>query len=148
MAYALISNGIKDILVAQGVGVFKPDAALTDWNIVISRFDKVPNRMIVILDTAGPPPEPGLDINYPGIQVAVRGEPNGYVDTMTKCMQIRDVLLGRPSETVNGDVWASITMSSDIIPLGYDENERPQFTLNFQLIVHQGDLTNSHRDAS
>jgi Bacteriophage minor capsid protein len=145
---ALISEGIKDILVSAGIGVFQPSAGSNDWHIIISRIKPNPDKMIVIYDTAGLPPEPGLDINYPGIQIVVRGMPNGYKDTSVKSKRIKDEFLGMPKTTVNGDIWASVTMTSDIIWLGYDENERPSFSLNFQLIVHQGDLANSHREAT
>lgn len=139
------SEGIKDILVEDGIGVFASESSSV-WAIRISRMKDKPNKMICIYDTLGYPPEPGLDINYPGIQIVVRGEPDGYRDTWAKCARIRDSLLGRPSETRNGDVWASVTMSSDIVWLGYDDNERPTFSMNFLLILHQGDLTNSHRE--
>jgi hypothetical protein len=142
---SLPSDGIKDILVESSIGVFAPYATLSDWYIGIGRQIDKPNRMITIYDTSGLPPEPGMDINYPGIQIVVRSEPNGYKDGHQKARDIRDALLGRPSETRNGDIFASITMTSDVIPLGVDANERYEFALNFQLIVHQGDLSNSHR---
>lgn len=145
------SEGIKDILVENSIGVFQPNAALTDWVIAISRMrdgDGTPNKMIVIYDTAGYAPEPGLDINYPSIQIVVRGEPNGYVDTYKKAQQIKNVLLGRLSEDRGGDKWAGITMPSDIIPMGYDDNERPELVMNFDLIIHQGDLSNTPRKDS
>lgn len=145
---ALVSEGIKDLLVTASIGVFQPNASPTDWTIVISRMRPYPNKMISIYDQGGLPPEPGLDINYPAIQIVVRGEPDGYKDAHTKARRIRDELLGMPSTTVNGDIWASVTMSSDILFVGYDDNERPLISLNFQLIIHQGDLTNSHRDAT
>lgn len=142
---ALISEGIKDILVESGVGIFQPDAVDTDWVIVISRQRDKPNKMITIMDTGGFAPEPGLDINYPTIQIIVRGEPDAYVDAHAKCRQIKRFLLGRWSEVRNGDIWASIVMPNDILPLGYDGNERPEFSMNFNLIVHQGDLVDSRR---
>lgn len=145
---SLISEGIKDILESAGIGVFQPNAGDNDWHILISRGKPKPDRMIVIYDTSGMAPEPGLDINYPGIQITVRGLPNEYKDLHAKARRIKDELLGMPNTVINGDVWASITMTSDIISLGYDENERPQVAMNFQLIVHQGDLTNSHREAT
>jgi len=145
---SLPSEGVKDILVEDGIGVFQPNAVAGNWVIMISRMrdgDETPNKVIAVYDTGGLAPEPGLDINYPTIQIVVRGEPDGYVDAHKKCRDIRDSLLGRPSEVRGGDTWASVTMPHDIIPLGYDDNERPEFSMNFQLIIHQGDLTNSHR---
>lgn len=145
MSSALISEGIRDILVTSGIGIFEPDYVDTGWCISISRMRDKPNAMIAIYDHGGQAPEPGLDIDYPSVQIVVRGEPDGYKNAMAKCRLIKDVLLGRPSETRNGDVWASITMPTDVIPLGYDANERPEFSLNFNLIVHQGNLSSSHR---
>lgn len=139
------SEGVKDILVEDGIGVFASESPNV-WAIRISRMKDKPNKMICVYDTSGFPPEPGLDINYPGIQVVIRGEPDGYRDAWTKCARVRDSLLGRPSETRNGDIWASVTMTSDIVFTGYDDNERPTFSMNFLLIIHQGDLTNSHRE--
>lgn len=140
------SEGVKDILVENGVGVFASESPNV-WAIRISRMKNKPNKMICIYDSVGASPEPGLDINYPGIQIVVRGEPDGYRAAWDKCAAIRDRLLGRPSETRGGDIWASVTMSGDILFIGYDDNERPTFSMNFQLIVHQGDLSNSHREA-
>jgi Bacteriophage minor capsid protein len=142
---SLISEGIKDILVENGIGVFLPQASETDWGISISRLRPKPVKMIAVFDSGGRAPEPGLDINYPSIQLIIRGDSDGYVAAHAKARRCRDVLLGRRSETRGGDIWASITMTSDIIPLAYDDNERPQLSMNFALIVHQGDLTYSWR---
>jgi hypothetical protein len=139
------SEGVRDILVENSIGVFQPYARAGDWVIVISRVRDKPNKMIAIMDTGGRAPEPGLDINYYSVQIVVRGEPDGYVDGFKKALAIKDVLLGRHSELRGGDVWASVTMPHDIIPIGYDDNERPEFSLNFNLIIHQGDLANSWR---
>jgi Bacteriophage minor capsid protein len=142
-----ISEGIKDIFEAAAIGVFAAD---TGWAIRISKTKDKPDTMIAVYDAPGRAPEPGLDINMPSVQVVVRGVPNGYRDAFAKCVRIKDELLGMPSRVVgvSGDIWASVTMPQDILPLGYDENERPLFALNFDLIVHQGDLTNSHRKDS
>jgi len=138
------SEGIKDLMVTGGVGSFGSE---TGWAIRISRQKDKPDSLVTIYDTAGLVPEPGLDINRPGIQLLVRGDQNGYKATYAKCEEIRDLLLGLPSQTINGDLWASVVMTSDIIFLGYDEKDRPEFSLNFQLIIHQGDLSNSHRES-
>jgi hypothetical protein len=109
----------------------------------------LPHRMIAIYDTGGLAPEPGLDIDYPTVQILVRAESNGYKTAYSKCREIKDLLLGRNSEVRGGDTWASVTMTSDILHLGYDTAaERPEFSMNFQLIIHQGDLTASQRKDS
>jgi hypothetical protein len=164
----LPSEGVKDILVERGIGVFQGDIAnsningnaINGWVISISRARAKPNKMITIIDSGGSAPEPGLDIDYRSVQVLVRGEPNGYKDAASKVLEIKDALLGRPyeerwsggssgagivSNSVNSDVWASITMPFDWLPIGYDDNERPEFSLNFDIIIHQGMLGSSWR---
>jgi Bacteriophage minor capsid protein len=142
---SLISEGVAEILTELSIGVFQTGAASTDWVIAIGRHRDKPNRFIAVLDTGGLAPEPGLDINYPSVQIYVRGEPDGYKDTHAKCREIKRALLGRLSETRGGDIWASISMPHDVHPIGVDANERPQFTLNFDLVVHQGNLVGSSR---
>jgi hypothetical protein len=145
------SIGIKDLLVSHNIGTFKlnhntPNSS-PGWGISISRQHDKLDTLITIYDTQGLAPEPHLDINRPGVQILVRGSQSGYMAAYQKCEEIRDVLLGLPSQTINGDIWASLTMTSDILWLGYDENERPQFSLNFLLITHQGNLVNSNRES-
>lgn len=139
------SKGVADILVAAGIGEF---GAETDWNIRIGRSKDRPDRHITLYDGPGQPPEPGLDINRPSVQISVRGGQNDYVVAYEKCEAIRDALLGYPTETINGDVWASVTMLGDIMCVGFDEKERPWFTINIQIILHQGDLSESYRISS
>lgn len=136
------SVGIKDLLVSAGVGAFGASAG---WSIRIGRMKDHPDTLITIYDTPGVSPEPRLDINRPSCAVIVRGNQNGYVDTYAKAEEVRNTLLGLPSQTINGDLWAHLTMSGDILHMGYDEKERPMFSLNFQIILHQGDLDGTHR---
>ena len=55
---------------------------------------------------------------------------------------VKDALLGLPAQVVLGDRIDGITMQGDIIPLGYDENKRPEFSLNFRSIVEPASGTN------
>jgi hypothetical protein len=136
------SKGVADILVAAGIGQFGGNS---DWSIRIGRSKDSPDRGITIYDGPGQPPEPGLDINRPSVEISIRGGQNDYVEAYTKAEAIRDALLGYPTETINGDLWASVTMLGDIMCAGYDEKERPWFTLSIQIILHQGDLSGSYR---
>jgi Bacteriophage minor capsid protein len=153
MSMHMPSEGIKDILVTESIGVF----AGTDenvWSICIARMRDGPDKMICIFDAPGMSPEPGLNVDYPAIQIIVRGTADGYPDAWRMCSTIKDILLGRPSAVVGadpelgveGDTWASITMTGGIMAVGLDPSERPLFSMNFQLIVHQGDLSRSNRE--
>lgn len=136
-----VLEGIVDLLVADTIGTL---AAETGWAITISSMPDQPDTMIGVFDGPSKSPDPRLKIDYPGVQVRVRGAINGYTGAKAKCQAIKECLLGLPSQDVNGDRWVSVSMIGDINYLGYDDKRRPQFSLNFQLIVEPDD--NSHRD--
>ena len=136
------SEGIRDLLVAADVGEFN---VTKGWNIVISRIIDDPNTLIVIYDSGGQSPNPQWLVNYPSVQVRVRGGANDYTATRAKCREIQDALLGLNSQDINGDRWVSITQLGDINWVGYDSNNRPQFTLNFRLIIEPPEGT--HRES-
>ena len=136
------SDAIRTLLEANSIGVF---ASQTGWGIYVGVTPNDPNTIISIFDTGGLTPDPALDINYPGIQIIIRSNINDYSGGWAKAQQVKDRLLGFPGQSINGDVWASITMNSDILYLGQDDLFRPMFSLNFQAIIHQGDLTTANR---
>ena len=149
MPVSMPSLGVKDILVEAGIGQWNDSGATADsWVINISRTSDDPDTMITLYDSPGMPPEPGLDIDYPSVQVVVRAGKNGYMAAWAKINQIRNELLGRPSETRNGDVWASVTVGIDIMHLGEDENARPSLAMTLNLIIHQGTSLPTHRMAT
>lgn len=124
--------GAKDLLVTAGVGSF---AASTGWGIYISKEPTSPNTTITIFNTAGRPPNPKWLLDYPGLNIRIRGDKGGYSNAEDKAKEVKDVLLGLDSQDINGDRWVSVTMPGDIAFIGYDENERPMFSLNFRLII-------------
>ena len=65
----------------------------------------------------------------------VRGEPNGYEDAYVKCRDIKNAILGLPSQDIGADRWVSVSMLSDIAFLGYSEQNQPMFSLNFKIII-------------
>lgn len=129
---ASTEDGIKTLLVAAGVGVF---AATTGWSIQIGRIIDEPDTQIVIFATGGKPSEPKLAIDYPSVQVLVRGSANGYEAARQKIIDVKNALLGLPSQTVNGDRWDSVLAIGDIKGMGYDQKQRPSFVMNFSLII-------------
>lgn len=125
-------GGVKDKLEAASVGTWK---AGTGWNITIGQLPTKPDTAIAILLGPGLPANPKYLLDYPSVQVLVRGDANGYVDAANKAQLVKDVLLGLPSQTVSGDRWVIVTMIGDIIPLGFDEGKRPLFSANFQFTI-------------
>jgi len=134
---------IKDLLVSAGIGTF---AATTGWAIYVSRepaqADNVPHSVITCYDSGGLKPNPQWLLDEPTVQVMVRGNPNGYEAAYTKCQDVKNALLGLPSQTIGADRWVSISMLSDIAMLGYSEQNQPMLSLNFKLIIEPASGTN------
>lgn len=138
------AEGAKDLLETASVGVF---AATTGWGIFVAREPMTPDQAITIYDTGGLAPDPKWLLDYPSIQVRIRGSKGDYQGTFNKAKQCKDVLLGCPSLNLNGDRWVSITGLGDVISLGYDDNERPLFTTNFRLIIQPATSVDTKRQA-
>ena len=132
MATTLPSEDVRSILVAASVVSATPTAA---WSVHMGHLPKSPNEVVAVVDTGGLSPNPKWLLDYPSVQVLLRGAPNGYVTTRTKAIRIKDELLGIMSQTVNSNRIVSITMNGDIAYMGVDQNERPMFSLNFRLII-------------
>jgi len=132
------SVGIKDILYAADIGNYAgsaPVSPATVFEIHISRLPAEPNTAIAILETGGKEPNPKWLVDYPSIQIIVRGAPNGYAAGKQKATDVKDALLGFTSADVNGDRWTCINMLGDINNLGYDSNNCPMWSLNFSLVI-------------
>ena len=130
-----ISEGIRDILVTNNVGVFNSQVE-EDWAIYISREPVDANETsLTVFDTGGATPNPKWLLDYPTIQVRIRGATNGYKAAWEKAKDVKDALLANTPQTINGDKWDFINIAGDINHIGYDEADRPIFTINFRLII-------------
>lgn len=136
--------GAKDLLVAAGVGVYAV-APGANFLIVLSRLKDQPDKQIVLYDTGGQDPNPQWLLEYPTIQATIRGVSDGYVAAYAKAREVFDVLVGLPSQDLNGDRWVSVTSLGGINNLGYDDKDRPKFTINFRLIIEPATSALTHR---
>lgn len=143
---------IKDLLVAAGVGIFNytGNDGVT-WSLNVAKRPNKPDRTITCYDSGGRSPNPQWLVDYPRVQVIVRGGPNDY-EALTggsgadgKVDDVVNALLGIDSQTINGDIWVSIAMAGDRNFIGFDENDRPMFSLNFDLIINPA--TGTHRES-
>lgn len=123
---------IKDLLVAASLGTF---GASTGWNIVVGGFTDAPNTQISCIDSPGEPSNPKWLLDYPYVQVLVRGDKRAYAAAYQKVLDVRDVLLGLEPGDIDGDNWNGITQIGTPAFLRYDENDRPLFTSNYRIIL-------------
>lgn len=131
---------IKDTLVADGY-VF---AGSGDWRLWIGKQPTSPDRAITIYDAPGRAPNPRYLLDFPSVQIRVRGGQNDYNVAAAKATEVRNRLLGRESYDAYdslGDRIVSITAIGDIALTGWDDASRPEFVFNLAMIVEPSPTT-------
>lgn len=120
------SIDVKDLLVTAGLGTYGTD-------LFVSKEPTKPDACVTIYDTSGMPPEAWFELDYPGIQVRIRGAVNGYIVAMAKAYSIKNALHGVYNTTQGGARYISIIATGEPECIGYDENERAIIVLNFNI---------------
>ncbi len=127
------SVDIKDMLEAESsLGL----VFLT--NLFIGREPNKPNDCVTIFDTPGGLPMLALnkaDSNYyyPSVQIRVRRAMNSYLDGWELVNVIKELLHGVGPEIWNGTTYTLIKCTGEPFLLGWDENQRPWFIVNFDI---------------
>lgn len=134
----LPSELIKDTLVHDGYTF----GGSGDWHLWIGKEPASPDRSVTIYDSGGLAPNPRWMIDYPSIQIRIRGGQNDYKVAGNKAQEIRNRLIGRESYDAYGtnsdgskDRIIAINGTGDIAFIGYDDNSRPAFVFNLALIT-------------
>jgi hypothetical protein len=74
-------------------------------------------------------------IENPSIQVRVRHQ--NRKDALNWCYRIKDILDGKSNFIINDNHYVLITLSSDILNLGRDNQGRVHYSLNFAVQVQR-----------
>ncbi len=91
-------------------------------------LDNATDQVVAVFETGGAFPTPGLE--YPDLQIIVRGLAYEYDLVRTK---VDDVVASIDDATLSGFIF--VYLSNSPIPLGYDANNRPSVSLNFNAAV-------------
>ena len=101
-------------------------------DLFVSKEPTSPNAVVSIYDTGGLEPASSTEKNeFPTVQVRARS--TTYILAYSMLDEIKNVLHKFANQTVNSTLYQGIWASSDIIPLGYDANDRPILVLNFRI---------------
>lgn len=111
------------------------NANLVGWTIGKGFEADASDRRITCIDTGGLAPNPKWLLDFPTVQVVVRGGINDYEIAFQKAKIVKDLCLGCAAQVIDGDRLDSVTLSSDVYYIGRDEKQRHKFTINFNLIV-------------
>lgn len=136
------STVIADILVAATVGA---SGGTNDWAIYKSMQPDNPDAVVTVYDSGGQSPNPRWKLDYPSVQILVRGKENGYDALYAKAVAIQTALLGYPSATIGADRLVMVNQVGGITLIGYDKKRRPEISLNYALIVEPG-TSGTYRD--
>jgi len=113
--------------------------------VEIGRMPPEPDTVVYIIDTVGATPNPKWLLDFPSVQVVVRGATGKYNEAYRIAHAIKDVLLGIQSQNVNNIWWVSVLQQGDLGSIGIDEKQRPMFVLNFSFITEPDATTETNR---
>jgi hypothetical protein len=109
-------------------------------NIVVDKKPEEPNAIISVHNTNGYPSIKTLgtneeDIRKPGLMVSIRGNPGDYANSRAKADIIFAALKKKGNYMVNGNYYKSCLVVGDLGKPEYDEKNRPNWYINFELIM-------------
>jgi hypothetical protein len=126
----------KDLLVLAGLGSY---GGTNPFDIYVGHPPDKPDSVTLINMAGGLNPLPHLLLDYPSVQVMVRGRPSGYAQASAHIAKVCKALIGIRTEILNGDTYRACNQLGGIAYLGQDNNTRPMFVANFRYIVEPGD---------
>lgn len=90
-----------------------------------------PNLCVTLFDSPGLDPEADYRYDRPGLQAIIRGNAGDYDTAYALAESIKEAIRKIFNEVINGTRYIGIWATGDIIPLGYDKKNRPEFSINF-----------------
>lgn len=131
----MIAEGIALLLDAIGVASFEPDTA--SGTIYIEKLPQQPDQAIGLFLTGGPASSRKHGYDMPVLNVQVRGNPNAPGAAVELAWGVYSALHALHSVTLEDGtrIIDCAGVQSGPVSIGLDENERPRYSLNFQMEV-------------
>lgn len=125
------SIDIQTLLAASSTGL----ASGTDLFVSLEPDGgNIADKIVTVFDTGGLEPATYVTLLSPNIQVRIRGERGEFEEGYALAELVRDTLHAVSNTTVEGTRYIHIIASTDINFLGYDDNNRPVWTVNFRIM--------------
>lgn len=125
---------VANIIVGAAIGALGGSSA---WGVFVGKQPLAPDANISVREVGGQAPFARYLFDFPEVQVLIRGEANGYQAARQKAEDIKNAVVGNPGGVdADGDNWASFLPTGGVNSLGFDESDRPQFSMNFKIILH------------
>jgi hypothetical protein len=94
----------------------------------------VADKVVTIYDTSGGQPDTNRTLTNPTVQVRVRGDVFGYQAGYTLAETVFNTLHTVTNTTVNSTRYIHIIAMGDLFFLGFDDNKRPTWSVNFSIL--------------
>jgi hypothetical protein len=99
-----------------------------------------PDALVSVFNTGGYPALGVLDVSNPGVRrpglmVHIRGAPGDYAGSRTKAEIVFAALSKKARYMANGNYYMSILAVGDLGGAEYDEKNRPNWYLNFEIMM-------------
>lgn len=125
------SVDIKDILCDNSSFAFNDNVFV--GMVPQDKPETTQDAVLGIRDTGGSQPEGISDIEYPTVQIICRALPFKYTEGYNLIKSAEDILHGQGGVTKNSSYYLGIWSAGAILFIGYDEKNRPEFSLNFRM---------------
>lgn len=126
------SKDIAATLVAEGVGTANAAASADGWGVYQTHEPNEPDKAVTVFDGTDVPRrhQAGTSMHDESLQVRVRCR--SYAEGYAKGLAIIGILHGATPLTVSGTRYQSIKCLNGPNYLGFDEQRRRLFTVNFR----------------
>lgn len=121
------ARDIASLLQTLGVGTEGTD-------IFLGRIPEETDLSMALFDLPGIGPDPRWKRDDVLVQIVVRGNRNEYQTTYNFAQSVKDALLACNPTTINGSLYSLIVMLGDVGFIGYDDDQRPKFLMNFRVV--------------
>lgn len=132
----------KCMKLCEGAGILADG-----WAVFVGDLPATPDKAIMFRDSGGSRGEVNVAIDYPSVQVLVRGPSGGdsYGQAYDKARDVQRILVGIPDGGTTFPELDSITAIGHVTPVGKSERDRHVMSANFRLIVSYE--SDGHREA-
>lgn len=137
----MIAAAIAKYLDAQVAGLTYTTTATTG-NVFLAHMPAGPDIAVAVMPSGGGREASTSPHDSPSVQIIVRGERHAWRASYGLARDIYDALACLDNVTLDDggtdEVWVVGTTArqSDPVPMGADDNDRPEWSSNWDLLVH------------
>jgi hypothetical protein len=137
---------MKDYIVAHATAMGM-SSMFNGWTFKYGKLPAEPDQVICLIDQGGPTSFPHLSVDYLGLQIIVRSirAGDGYNSSRLMADRLKDIIVGMPPHPAQFLELDGVTQRGQIVPLGFDDQDRHLWSGNYQLLVEPEASVLSHR---